>query len=50
MFGNTFHGNQRASFLVDGDGEVACAWHDVEPEGHGKEVLAAVRELAGADR
>jgi len=47
MFGNTFHGNRRATFLVDGDGEVERAWHDVDPEGHGEAVLEAVRELAG---
>lgn len=50
MFGNTFHGNERVTFLVDGEGTVARVWEDVEPEGHGEEVLAAVRELADADR
>jgi thioredoxin-dependent peroxiredoxin len=45
MYGKTYWGVQRATFLVGGDGKVAKAWPKVKPEGHAEEVLEAVRAL-----
>jgi peroxiredoxin Q/BCP len=43
-YGKTYMGIIRSSFLVGPDGRVARAWHKVKAEGHGDEVLAALRE------
>lgn len=45
MFGNEFYGNQRATFLVDAEGEIARVWPKVDPEGHAVEVLEAIEAL-----
>lgn len=45
MYGNTFMGMQRATFLVDADGQIARVWPTVDPEGHADEVLAALEDL-----
>lgn len=45
MYGKTFMGITRATFLIDGDGKVAQVWPKVKVEGHADEVLAAVKAL-----
>ncbi|MFC3958462.1 thioredoxin-dependent thiol peroxidase [Halovivax cerinus] len=40
MFGNTFDGVFRNTYVVDGDGRIAAAYEGVDPEGHAEEVLA----------
>jgi peroxiredoxin Q/BCP len=45
MYGKTYMGIQRATFLIDGDGRVAQVWPKVSVKGHADEVLAAVRAL-----
>ncbi|EAQ01458.1 AhpC/TSA family protein [Pseudooceanicola batsensis HTCC2597] len=47
MYGKTFMGITRATFLIDGDGRIARVWPKVKVAGHVDEVLAAVRELRG---
>jgi peroxiredoxin Q/BCP len=46
MYGKTFMGVQRATFLIDAAGIVRRAWPKVKPEGHAAEVLQAIKELA----
>ena len=45
MYGKTFMGIQRATFLIDGDGRIARAWPKVKVDGHAQEVLEAVKAL-----
>lgn len=45
MYGKTFMGISRVTFLIDGDGKIAKVWPKVKPEGHAEEVLAAVKAL-----
>jgi len=45
MYGKTFMGITRATFLVGPDGIVAQSWPKVKVTGHAEEVLAAVRAL-----
>lgn len=45
MYGKTFMGINRATFLIDGEGKVAKVWPKVKVEGHAEEVLAAVKAL-----
>ncbi len=47
-YGRTYMGIIRSSFLVGPDGRVARAWPKVKAEGHGDEVLAALRETQSA--
>lgn len=42
-YGKTYHGIQRATFLLDPAGHVAQVWPKVKVEGHAQEVLEAVR-------
>lgn len=42
MFGNTFWGVERSTFLVDAEGLVERAWRGVRPEGHAEEVISAL--------
>ena len=46
-YGKTYHGIQRATFLLDPAGRVAQVWPKVKVEGHAQEVLEAVRSAAG---
>ena len=49
MYGKTYMGMERSSFLVDADGKVARVWRKVKPEAHAAEVLKAAGALsAGA--
>ncbi len=45
MYGRTFEGITRSTFLIDGEGKIARAWRKVRPKGHAAEVLEAVRAL-----
>lgn len=45
MYGKTYMGIQRATFLVDAAGKIAHLWPKVKPEGHAEEVLEAVNGL-----
>jgi peroxiredoxin Q/BCP len=40
MFGNTFDGVFRNTYVVAPDGTVALAYEDVSPEGHAEQILA----------
>lgn len=45
MYGRTYMGIERATFLFDAAGRLARAWRKVRVPGHVDEVLAAVRAL-----
>lgn len=45
MYGHTFMGVERATFLIDGRGRIAKSWRKVRVAGHVAEVLAAVQAL-----
>ena len=46
MYGKTFWGTQRATFIIDPDGTVAHVIPNVSPKTHDAEVLAALRDAA----
>ncbi|WP_439110824.1 thioredoxin-dependent thiol peroxidase [Lentibacter sp.] len=46
MYGKSFMGIERATFLIDGEGQVVRAWRKVKVPGHVEAVLDAVKELA----
>ena len=39
MFGNTFHGVYRNTYVVGSDGRVEAVYENVSPEGHATEIL-----------
>lgn len=43
MYGKTFMGIQRATFLIDESGKIAHIWPKVSVEGHSAEVMAAIK-------
>jgi len=45
MYGKTFMGIERATFVIDEAGRIARLWRKVKVPGHVEEVLAAVRDL-----
>ena len=45
MYGRTYMGVERATFLIDGAGVVRRVWRKVRVKGHAAEVLAAVQSL-----
>ena len=45
MYGRTFMGIERATFLADENGVVRRVWPKVKVAGHAEEVLAAARDL-----
>ena len=45
MYGRTYMGIQRASFLIDGTGTIVEVWPKVKVAGHAEEVLARVQTL-----
>jgi peroxiredoxin Q/BCP len=47
MYGRTFMGIERATFLIDKAGRLARSWRKVKVPGHAEEVLAAARALKG---
>ena len=46
MYGRTYNGVERSTFLVGEDGTVAREWRDVKAGGHAAEVLEAARPAA----
>jgi peroxiredoxin Q/BCP len=45
LYGRTYMGIERATFLIDGTGVVRRVWRKVKVKGHAAEVLDAVRSL-----
>lgn len=45
MYGRTYMGNERTSFLVGADGRIARIWRKVKPEAHAAQVLEAAAAL-----
>ena len=45
MYGRTFMGVERATFLIGPDGQIARIWRKVRVDGHAEEVLEAARTL-----
>lgn len=45
MYGKTYMGVERTTFLIDGTGTVARVWNKVGVKGHADEVLAAAQAL-----
>jgi peroxiredoxin Q/BCP len=45
MYGRTYMGIERSTFLIDGKGRLAKIWRKVRVPGHVEEVLAAAKEL-----
>jgi thioredoxin-dependent peroxiredoxin len=46
MYGKTYMGMERATFLVDREGMIRKVWRKVKVPGHAAEVLDAARRLA----
>ena len=45
MYGRSYMGVERATFLIDRDGGIAAIWRKVRVKGHAEAVLQAVRDL-----
>lgn len=45
MYGKTYFGIERTTFLIDGTGRIAKVWRKVSVPGHAEEVLEAARAL-----
>jgi len=45
MYGKTYMGMVRSTYLVDADGKIAQVWPKVKVKGHAEEVLAAAKAL-----
>lgn len=45
MYGKTYMGIERTTFLIDGNGKIARIWEKVKVAGHAEDVLAAVKAL-----
>jgi peroxiredoxin Q/BCP len=45
MYGKSYMGVERSTFLIGRDGKVAAAWPKVKVEGHAEAVLAAAKAL-----
>ncbi len=45
MYGRSFMGMERSTFLIDTDGRVAQVWRKVKVKGHAAEVLEAAKAL-----
>lgn len=45
MYGRTYMGVARATFLIDGEGRVVRVWPKVKVAGHAREVLEAAKAL-----
>ncbi|APE27359.1 peroxiredoxin [Aurantiacibacter gangjinensis] len=45
MYGKTFMGMERTTYLVDAEGRIARVWRKVKVKGHVEEVLEAARSL-----
>ncbi len=45
LYGKTYMGILRSTFIIDGNGVIARVYPKVTPEGHGDEVLDALKEI-----
>lgn len=45
MYGRSYMGIERSTFLIDADGRIARIWQKVKVKGHAEEVLEALRSL-----
>jgi peroxiredoxin Q/BCP len=45
MYGKTYMGIERSTFLIDKSGKIAKAWRKVKVDGHAAEVMAAAASL-----
>lgn len=45
LYGRTYHGILRTTYLIDQEGRVARVFAKVKPKGHAGQVLAALREM-----
>ena len=45
MYGRTYMGVVRSTFLIGADGRIVRIWDKVKVAGHAEEVLAAAKEL-----
>jgi len=45
LYGRSFMGNVRTTYLIDGNGKVAKRWDNVKVDGHAEDVLEAVNAL-----
>jgi thioredoxin-dependent peroxiredoxin len=45
MYGRSFMGVARTTYLIDASGKVARRWDKVKVDGHAEDVLAAIEEL-----
>ena len=45
MYGKTFMGMVRSTFVIGTDGKIARIWPKVSPDGHAAEVLEVVKEM-----
>lgn len=48
MYGKKAMGIVRTTFLIDGGGKICRVWSKVKPDGHGREVLEAVKALSAS--
>ncbi|WIV68166.1 thioredoxin-dependent thiol peroxidase [Natrialbaceae archaeon AArc-T1-2] len=46
MFGNTFDGVFRNTYVIDAEGTIEAVYEDVTPEGHAEEILADLGSTA----
>ncbi len=46
IYGKTYFGIERSTFLIDSDGQVVREWRKVKVSGHVEAVLAALKELS----
>ncbi|HEY2631914.1 MAG TPA: thioredoxin-dependent thiol peroxidase [Solirubrobacteraceae bacterium] len=49
MYGKTYFGNERTTFVIAPDGRVAAVLRKVKPAEHDERVLAALEATAGSD-
>ncbi len=47
MYGKTYMGIERTTYLIDAGGIIRRIWNKVKVEGHAQEVLEALRDLNG---
>ena len=45
MYGKSYMGMERTSFLVGADGKIAAIWRKVKPEAHAAQVIEAAKAL-----
>lgn len=49
MYGKKVRGIERSTFVIDPKGRIAKEWRKVKVDGHAKEVLEYIEEVASAD-